>query len=120
MSTPNSTKTIDRRELLRKMRELDPLGIDRDVMKLERESLKNAPDPGSPPYCPTCGGNKIAAPRAGSHSGVCVGCASIVRPEISVGGEVKPFLFRESELRVHPKEILLLREQVMAQIASGT
>jgi hypothetical protein len=49
--TTDTKKTIDRRELLRKMRELDPLGIDRDVMKLERESLKNAPDPGPPPYC---------------------------------------------------------------------
>jgi hypothetical protein len=116
--TTDTKKTIDRRELLRKMRELDPLGIDRDVMKLERESLKNAPDPGPPPYCPVCGGNKIVAPNRQSHSAVCLGCASIVRPEISVGGEVKPFLFRESELRVHPPEIVQLQKQVLQQIHS--
>jgi hypothetical protein len=73
-------------------------------------------DPGSPPYCPVCGGNKIVAPDRQSRSAVCLGCASIVRPEISVGGEVRPFLFRESELRVHPPEILKLVQHVKAKI----
>jgi hypothetical protein len=71
------------------------------------------PDPGQPPYCSACGHTKIAAPSQQSRYGVCLTCGAVVQPEISVGGELRPFLNRVSELAPLPPEIMKLRGKVL-------
>jgi len=72
-------------------------------------------DPGPPPYCPVCGGRQVAVPNNQSHYGVCVGCATVVKPEISVGGEIRPFFVRVSELMPLTKDVVQLREKIRAR-----
>ena len=76
---------------------------------------KELPDPGPPPYCPRCGGNKVAAPP-NSRQGVCVGCGSHVRLLSSIEGHVLPFLQELSDLAVHPPPLVQLANQVRAKI----